>query len=803
MNIFRPDDEVSSVPARMRRRAFKSLPDDQYPVDEWQLIEREFSQFYLPRLETLLSLSNGYLGMRGTHDEGRPVAERGTYINGFHETWPIQHAEHAFGFATTGQTIVNVPDARTFHLYVDDEPLFLETADLQSYERVLDMRAGTLTRELEWLTPAGKRVRVRSQRMASFEHRHLLAVRYEVTLLDAAAPVVISSHIRNQQDDREPGGDPRKARAFADRVLEPQGHEADDRRSVLTYRVANSGMTLACGIDHVIETDAAHSYHSEADADLGKTVVVVDAEVGTTIRIYKFAAYHTSRDTPTRQLADRCRRTLDRAVRDGFEALLDTQRSYLDDFWDRSDVQVRGNPAVQQAVRWNLFQLIQAAGRAEGTGIPAKGLTGSAYEGHYFWDTDIYVLPFLIYTAPRIARNLLRFRHRLLDHARRRAREVSQRGGLFPWRTINGEEASAYYEAGTAQYHINADIVYALRKYVEATGDTELRDTLGAEILVETARLWQDLGFYRDNGEGTFHIYGVTGPDEYTTLVNDNTYTNVMARSNLRFAAEVVGAVRSGDPDRYATLHRETGVTADEITEWERAADAMFVPYDQVRGIHPQDTNFLDKEVWDFAATPRDKYPLLLHFHPLVIYRFQVIKQADIVMAMFLLSHEFSRQQKQRNFDYYDPLTTGDSSLSPCIQSVIAAELGYEDKAIEYFRNAVFMDLADVAGNTADGVHVASAGGVWLATVYGFGGLRDSDGQLSFDPRLPLAWDGLRFPLRVRGRRLDVDVTHDAVTYELTGDEALTIVHQGQPVELSPGVATVCKVEAFTAGGEA
>ncbi|CAN5922134.1 glycosyl hydrolase family 65 protein [soil metagenome] len=796
MSIFRPDDEVSSVPARMRRRAFKSLPDDQYPVDEWRLIEREFSERYLPRLETLLSLSNGYLGMRGTHDEGRPVVERGTYINGFHETWPIQHAEHAFGFATTGQTIVNVPDARTFHLYVDDEPLFLETADLQFYERVLDMRAGTLTRELEWLTPAGKRVRVRSQRMASFEHRHLIAMCYEVTLLDAAAPVVISSHIRNQQDDREPGGDPRKARAFSDRVLEPQGHDAGDTRSVLTYRVADSGMTLACGIDHVIETDAAHSYHSEADADLGKTVVVVDAEAGTTIRIYKFAAYHTSPRTPTRQLADRCRRTLDRAVRDGFPALVDTQRSYLDDFWDRSDVQVRGNPAVQQAVRWNLFQLIQAAGRAEGTGIPAKGLTGSAYEGHYFWDTDIYVLPFLTYTAPRIARNLLRFRHRLLDHARRRAREVSQRGGLFPWRTINGEEASAYYEAGTAQYHINADIVYALRKYVEVTGDIELRDTLGGEILVETARLWQDLGFYRDNGEGTFHIYGVTGPDEYTTLVNDNTYTNVMARLNLRFAAEVVGAIRRDDPDRYATLHRETGVTPEEIAEWEHAAQAMFVPYDQVRGIHPQDTNFLDKEVWDFAATPRDKYPLLLHFHPLVIYRFQVIKQADIVLAMFLLSHEFSRQQKQRNFEYYDPLTTGDSSLAPCIQSVIAAELGYEDKAVEYFRNAAFMDLADVAGNTADGVHVASAGGVWLATVYGFGGLRDSDGYLSFDPRLPRTWDGLRFPLQVRGQRLDVDVTHDAVTYELTGEMALTIVHQGEPVELSPGVPTVCKVEA-------
>jgi alpha,alpha-trehalose phosphorylase len=790
-----PDDEVLAVPARMRRRAFKFLPDDQYPVDEWKLIEKRFNRRYLGRVETLLSLSNGYLGMRGTHDEGRPVVERGTYINGFHEIWPIQHAEEAFGFATTGQTILNVPDARTFHLYVDDEPLYLATADLRSYERSLDMRRGTLTRDLEWLTPAGKRIRVRSERLVSFEHRHLMAVTYEVTVLDNSAPVVISSHIRSQQDDRDRGGDPRKARGFGHRVLVPQGHEADDCRAVLRYKVADSGMTLACAIDHVIETDNEHTYHSEADEDLGKLVVVVDAEPGQTVRIHKFATYHTSRSTPTRQLADRCHRTLDRAVRDGFHDLLTAQCSYLDDFWERSDVVVRGNPAVQQAMRWNMFQLIQAAGRAEGTGIPAKGLTGSAYEGHYFWDTEIYVLPFLTYTAPRIARNLLRFRHSLLDDARRRAREVSQRGGLFPWRTINGEEASAYYEAGTAQYHINADIVYALRRYVEATDDTELLHTLGAEILVETARLWADLGFHRDDGNGTFHIYGVTGPDEYTTLVNDNTYTNLMARLNLRFAADVVSDIRRGDADGYALLHRDTGVTVEEIAEWRNAAESMFIPYDTERGIHPQDTNFLDKEVWDFAATPRDKYPLLLHFHPLVIYRFQVIKQADITLAMFLLDHEFSREQKRRNFDYYDPLTTGDSSLSPCIQSIIAADLGYEDKAVEYFRNAALMDLADVAGNTADGVHVASAGGVWMAAVYGFGGLRDSDGALAFEPRLPQTWDGLHFPLQWRGQRIDVDVGHDEVVYELADGDPLTITHQGEQIELKAGEAVSCPVE--------
>jgi alpha,alpha-trehalose phosphorylase len=794
VSVFLPDDEVLSVPARMRRRAFKFLPDDQYPVDQWRLIERTFTERYLARVETLLSLSNGYLGMRGTHDEGRPVIERGTFINGFHETWPIQHAEDAFGFATTGQTIINVPDARTFHLYVDDEPLHLPTADLQHYERILDMREGTLTRDLVWLTPAGKHIHVRSQRLVSFEHRHVAAFLYEITVMDNTAPVVLSSHLRNQQDDSEAGGDPRRARALTHRVLEPRLNLADDRRAMLSYRVANSGMTMACGIDHLIETDNQYSYHTETDEDLGKLVLVVEAEPGVPIRLMKFATYHTSRATPVRQLADRCRRTLDRTVNNGYEELVAAQRRYLDDFWERSDVQIHGNPAIQQAMRWSLFQLIQAAGRAEGTGIPAKGLTSSAYEGHYFWDTEIYVVPFFTYTAPRIARNLLRFRYSLLDHARQRAREVSQHGALFPWRTICGEEASAYYEAGTAQYHINADIVYALRKYVEVTEDQDLLRTVGAEILVETARLWADLGFFRDDGKGTFHIFGVTGPDEYTTLVNDNAYTNLMARLNLRFAVDVVQKVRQEDADLYAVLHRETGVTSEEIAEWQRAAESMFLPYDKERGIHPQDSNFLDKEVWDFSNTPRDKYPLLLHYHPLVIYRFQVIKQADIVLAMFLLGHEFSRDQKRRNFDYYDPLTTGDSSLSPSIQCIIAAELGYEDKAIEYFRNAAFMDLADVAGNTADGVHVASSGGVWMAAVYGFGGLRDSDGGLSFDPRLPRTWDGLSFPLQVRGQRLTVELTHDEAMYHLADGDAMVITHQGKQVELAAGETTTCPI---------
>ena len=451
---------------------------------------------------------------------------------------------------------------------------------------------------------------------------------------------------------------------------------------------------------------------------------------GVPIRITKYATYQSSRHSPAPELVDRCRRTLDRTVRDGFNVLVKSQRENLDRFWERADVRVHtplNAVRQQQAIRWNLYQVAQATWRAEGSGIPAKGLTGQAYEGHYFWDTEIYVLPFLSYTQPRIARNLLRFRHSMLDRARERARELSQRGALFPWRTINGEEASPNFQQGTAQYHINADIAHAIRRYSAVRGDARMLAEIGAEVLVETARLWEDLGFY--DTDGRFHIHGVTGPDEYTTVVNDNTFTNLMARLNLNFAATTVRELRDQRPEDYAALVHAVTLQPGEMESWERAAAAMHVPFDQERGIHPQDDAFLSRELWDLNSTPRDKFPLLLHYHPLVIYRHQVLKQADIVLAMFLLGNEFSREQKRHNFEYYDPLTTGDSSLSACVQSIIAAEIGNERRALEYFDYALLMDLADVAGNASDGVHIASAAGVWSCLVFGFGGVRDFDGQ--------------------------------------------------------------------------
>jgi len=780
----------------MRNSRRQNVPEDVYPFEEWRLVEKGFNFRNLAATESLFATANGYLGMRGTCDEGQPSFHSGTYVNGFHETWPIVYGEEAYGFAKEGQTIVDVPDAKVIKLYVDDEPFYLPTATLEHFERALDMRAGTLDRDLIWAHSSGQRVSIMSRRLVSLEHRHLAVVAYDITLLTNDAPVVIVSEIVDGGPTTNPDNDPR-IRQFGCEVLEPRLKRASDQRVVLGLQTRSSGMTLSCAVDHDMKTDCNYAVDVRAESSSGQIVYSVDGVVGARIRLIKYITYHSSRRPQAEELCRRSERVLDRAVHHGFDDLLQSQRRFLDDFWSRSDVVVDGHPEWQQTVRFNLFHICQATARAEGVGVPAKGLTGPGYEGHYFWDTEIYLLPFLTYTMPRVAQNLLRLRHSQIEQARQRAREVNQQGALFPWRTINGSEASAYYAAGTAQYHINADIMYALRKYVDATGDTEFLENIGAEILIETARLWADLGFFSKR-DGKFRINGVTGPDEYNTVVNNNLYTNLMARENLWYAAETIRTLRDNDPTKFSALTRDTDLDLMEIDEWQRAADHMYIPFDDDHGIHLQDDSFMDKEEWDFVGTPPDKYPLLLHYHPLVIYRHRVVKQADVVLAMFLLGHEFSLEQKRRNFTYYDRLTTRDSSLSSSIESIVAAEVGEHEKAFQYSIDAGLMDLADVAGNVKDGCHIASMGGFWMTLIYGFAGLRDDGGDIRFTPRVPDRLGGLRFSLEIRGRRLEVELTPTFATYVVRGNESLTIYHEDAVVELIPDVPVSREVTRLT-----
>ncbi|UOR02861.1 glycoside hydrolase family 65 protein [Leucobacter allii] len=777
----------------------------EFGEDPWRLVVDGIDPALAGQDETLFSLGNGYLGMRGNHEEGLPLGSHGTFVNGVHETWPIRHAEGAYGLAEHGQTIVNVPDAKTVRIYVDDERLNLASSDISEVRRTLDLRAGTLERTLLWLTPTGKRVRVETRRMVSFASRHLATLEMAVTVLDADAELTLSSLVVNRQDlgrvhtetpgaDQGPGltgaADPRKSEQLTERILDPGPTLHDGARSVLSYRVHDSGWGLGVGVDHDFDGGDGWRRRVETSPDRVRHMFQGVAARGRTVRLRKTVAYHSSATAGLSEVIDRCVHTLESVAAEPAEARWAAQRRFLDAFWERSDVRVEAEAGVQQAIRWALFQLAQASARADGRGIPAKGVTGSGYSGHYFWDSEIYVLPFLTYTSPFWARNALRAREGMLPKARLRAATLSEDGALFPWRTINGEEASAYYAAGTAAYHINADISYALARYVGATGDLAFLVQGACDIPVETARLWASLGFWNTDadGERRFHIHGVTGPDEYTTVVNDNLFTNVMARFNLRFAVEVVRRLEREVPGAHAELVARVGLRPDEADAWEAAADGMSIPFSEELGIHPQDAHFLEREVWDLAATPPEQKPLLLHFHPLVIYRFQVLKQADVVLALLLASDEFGREAKRRDFEYYDALTTGDSTLSAVVQSIVAAEVGYRELAYRYFDHALRVDLDDLHRNSSDGVHIASAGGVWMTLVQGFAGMRDAGRRLSFDPRLPAHWGRLEFPLAWRGQRLLVTLEPQRIRFALEeGEEPVALSVRGEAVEVRAG----------------
>jgi len=708
-----------------------------YPIDAWKIRETQLQPLHNKRSETLFALANGFIGMRGAFEEAYTGAENtsvdGTYLNGFYETEPIKYPEAAYGFAENGQTMLNVANAKRISLYIGDEPFDLFSGKILSYERTLDLKNGLLTRHIHWRSPSGQEVKVDIIRLISLAHSHLAAIRYSVTALNFNGQIRIVSELDGNVTNLKAGNDPRVGSGLHGRVLEVTAQQLDGQTVALQQRTRKSEMALACAITH--ETDNQVIIYAQQD-DLSATVTFnFYAEQDAPVTLDKFITYTSTQNTAEPDLLDESVRLAHEASALGFDTIQAAHSAYVAEFWARADVQIEGDPALQQGVRLNMFHLLQSVGRDGKTNMAAKGLTGEGYEGHYFWDTEMYVIPFFLSTHPDISRKLLEYRHHILPHARQRARDLNHpTGALYPWRTINGEECSAYFPAGTAQYHINADIAHAIKRYVESADDVNFLITHGAEMLFETARVWAHVGFFNPHKGGAFCINGVTGPDEYTALVDNNLYTNIMAQQNLSYAAEVAYWLNVEHPARYAELQTQLSLTDDEISVWRLAAERMVIPYDAASGLYLQDDGFLDRPVWDFDATPDDHYPLLLHYHPLVIYRHQVCKQADLVLAMFLQGSRFTLDDKRRAFDYYEAVTTHDSSLSACIFSIMAAEIGERDKAYQYFVSTARMDLDDYHGNVKDGVHIANMAGTWMGIVYGFGGLRQIDGRLSLRP---------------------------------------------------------------------
>ncbi|EHR62424.1 glycoside hydrolase family 65 protein [Saccharomonospora cyanea] len=751
-----------------------------YARSPWELRWQGLDVDQLQRTESTFALSNGHIGMRGTLEEAEPRGLPGTYLNGFYEEHELPYAEAGYGYPEAGQTVVNVTDGKVIRLLVEDEPLDMRYGQATSHHRVLDFRSGTLRRETEWTSPTGRRVRVRTERLVSFTQRAVAAVRYEVEPLDGRIQLVAQSDLITNEPIEQESGDPRVAAALEAPLL-CEYSKAEDYRAVLVHRTKRSGLRMAAAMDHQIEVSPGLRTDMECEEDLARLTLAVDVPMGSKLRFTKYLAYGWSAQRSIPALRAQVDAALAGALQTGWDGLLAEQRAFLDSFWASADVELDGDPELQQAIRFALFHVLQAGARGESRAIPGKGLTGPGYDGHAFWDTETFVLQLLTYTLPDAARDALRWRHSTLDKAKERARQLGLRGAAFPWRSINGAECSAYWPAGTAAFHVNADIADAVLRYLNATHDVEFERECGTELLTETARLWISLGHH--DPHGGFRIDGVTGPDEYSAVVDNNVYTNLMAQRNLRAAADSC--------ERQPDIADALGVDHIEVAGWREAARKMRIPYDELLKVHPQSERFTEHAKWDFANTPPDRYPLLLNYPYFDLYRKQVVKQADLVLAMHLRGDAFSLEQKRRNFAYYEALTVRDSSLSAATQSVMAAECGHLDLAYDYFAEAVLTDLHDLHNNVRNGLHMASLAGSWLAIVAGFGGMRDYDGELSFKPRLPPVPRRIAFRMCFRGNQFSVEIQQDLARYRLSYGTPFTITHYGVPVTVSEEPVTM------------
>ncbi|MCF2529385.1 glycoside hydrolase family 65 protein [Yinghuangia soli] len=740
---------------------------DAFTIEPWGLCEQSLDLDVLARAESVFALSNGHVGMRANLDEGEPHGLPGTYLNGVFELRPLPYAEAAYGQPESGQSVINVTNGKIIRLLVDDEPFDLRYGDLHEHQRRLDFRDGLLKRSALWTSPAGRTVRVTSTRLVSLTQRAVAAVSYEVEPVDGPARIVLQSELVANEQLPSANGDPR-ASAVLEAPLVAEHHAHNGAKAVLVHQTRFSNLRVAATMDHIVECDSPFQGETETEPDHARYSVTTVLKKGQKLRLVKFIAYGWSAARSLPAVRDQVAAALTAARFTGWDGLVEEQRQYLQEFWARSDIEVDGDVELQQAVRFALFHVLQAGARTEERAIPAKGLTGPGYDGHCFWDTETFVLPVLTYCLPDAVAQALRWRYTTLPMARERAAQLGLAGAVFPWRTIRGEECSGYWPAGTAAFHIGADIARAVERYVRATGDAGFERDFGMEILVETARMWRSLGHH--DAEGRFRIDGVTGPDEYSSIADNNVYTNLMAQANLRAAADAA--------TRHLHEAAALGVNTEEMAQWRDAAAAMYIPYDEKLGVHPQADGFTNHEMWDFENTPAEKYPLLLHFPYYDLYRKQVVKQADLVLAMQVRGDAFTAEQKSRNFAYYERLTVRDSSLSACTQAVIAAEVGHLDLAYDYLAEAALMDLHDLGGNTRDGLHMASLAGACISLVAGFGGLRDHDEHLVFRPRLPSGLSRVAFAMRLRGNLvLHVAITRAEATYTLREGEAIKLVH--------------------------
>ena len=740
-----------------------TTPLSRYPVHPWQVTEPALSPADYRLGEAVMALANGYLGQRASFEEGLPGAEtlRGNYIAGVFDHYPNPTMVKLKGRPTHPSQIVNIPDYLPVQFIIAGEPVELASCAVESYTRTLHMDRGVLTREVVCATPGGQRLRLAFTRFLSLPRKHLAALRVAVTLLTGEAELEIVSTI----DAGVRNLNQRHLTAL-EMLDEAGGHG-------VRCRTAGTGIDIAVLAAETI-AGGANAWRSEQDGASSRRSCRVLLTRGAECVIEKLVAVADAREPGAADPRATCRAELDAARAAGFAELLREQEAAWAARWRRVAVEIReraDSGALTQGLRYSLFQMMQNAPNNDATvNIGAKGLTGEHYYGTYFWDTEVYMLPLFTFTLPEVARDLVRFRALTLPGARGKAAELDLRGAAYPWMSdSDGNESCTLWQFGLLATHVTADVAWGIWLYYCTSGDLAFIAEGGIDVLVETSRCWLSRVYYRPD-LGQYVINKVLGPDEYHQGVDNNFYTNIMAQENLRKCVVLLETLAREMPDAHAAALARLKLTAAEIARFRAVADGMRLPYDATLGVDMQDDGFALLEPYDLRAHPPGGALNAVWSYDRLL-RTQLLRQADVLVAHVLLGDRFTREQIARDYDYYEPKTTHDSSLSVCTHSMVAAALGRTDAAYDYFLRTARLDLDDLHGNSWMGIHTACLAGAWQCVVLGFGGVRWYDGHLTLAPVLPAAWDHFTFTLCWHGVVLTVTVSAGTVEMHTDGGE--------------------------------
>lgn len=738
----------------------------EYPfeIDQWSIRQRCFGAKFTNLSETCFTLSNGYMGVRGALEENYEQNKPGVCVSGFHEK--VSRDKYWFDEPEYFQTTANHYDWRSIKLFIDGVQFSLLEGNVLSHERILDFKKGVLTRKCHWESLEGNQVIIETERFVSFKKLNIAAIRYKVIPVNFSGLVKIVSEVNFYQP----------VSLTKTSVLDVLEKQIEKGIFVSRYSTKKSKLEggFVCGHSTNLDFKGKNyitedSFVYEAEFELAQ---------GQELMLDKHICLFTSLDTDKESLLSVAKEHLEHDLQNGFDKLRDEHVEFWQNFWSENDIKIEGSKRDQGAIRFNIFQLKQAHNEKNVYSIPANGLTGDHFMGLIFWDTDVYVQPYYAYTNPEMAKQISNYRYNTLEQARQKAKLMRGKGAKYPWTTIDGHESSCNPTVGPCQYHINGDVVFAIWRYVTTSGDKEFLYEKGAEIIFESARFWADLGHYIE--DGLFFIDFVTGPDEFNYIVNNDFYTNMLAKFNWQFAIDTAKDMQTNASNMYKAISEKIDLQNSELEEWQRLIEKIYLPYNKNKGIWEQDDAFVNRKPVDISNLPENYGQLKKDYTLWDLGRRKIIKQPSVVLIEQMLHYQFDIEQKKRDYDYYQPLTTHGSSLSPAIHSITASELGYKQEAYRFFRNSAFLDVCDFRRNTCNGLHYACIGSVWMTIVNGFAGMRDDGNKLCFNRRLPESWNSLEFGIAYKGCFVNIFMSNDKVKFRLLKGQAFDFEFEGK-----------------------